>query len=319
MLSQKLSSKSFKPSFSGHETFPFRYGWLKKGITESNARKPGQAFDLFRDSSAIATFGVGKNMVTSIRYWLLAIGLIQESNRELTVSEFGQWLFGEDGQDPYLESKDSLLLLHWKLCGIGSIDSPYHRATSWYLMFNHYPELIFDKHDAVDFLEEMIERYQWKKTSRTSLSRDIDCLLRMYVQHNDDYINEDSLDSPMGELSLLYKISDRKQFGFKVGVKPTLSKRVFYYALMDFWSNFTENRSLPIESLLYEPGSPGRAFKLDKPAMMELIDSVASDTNGAIDWTQTAGLSQLTLKKKNFEAMTAFNLLKESRRGEVHV
>ena len=60
-------------SFSGHETFPFRYPWLKKGV-DAVSDDP----EVFLREDAIVTLGVGKNMVRSIRHWCLATGLIDQ-------------------------------------------------------------------------------------------------------------------------------------------------------------------------------------------------------------------------------------------------
>src|ERR1035437_1834804 len=60
-------------SFSGHETFVFRYGWLKKAYDA--VRENPQSFG---DDQAIVTLGVGKNMVRSIRHWALATGVLAE-------------------------------------------------------------------------------------------------------------------------------------------------------------------------------------------------------------------------------------------------
>lgn len=60
-------------SFSGHETFPFRYGWLKKGV-DAVDRSP----DFFTKERAMVDLGVGKNMVASIRHWCQASQLIED-------------------------------------------------------------------------------------------------------------------------------------------------------------------------------------------------------------------------------------------------
>jgi hypothetical protein len=60
-------------SFSGHETFPFRYPWLKKGFDA--VRADG---DVFLRDDATTTLGVGKNMVRSIRHWCLTAGVVEE-------------------------------------------------------------------------------------------------------------------------------------------------------------------------------------------------------------------------------------------------
>src|SRR5580693_8029434 len=88
--------------FSGHETFPFRYPWLKKGFDA--ARDDGAVF--LRDD-ATTTLGVGKNMVRAIRHWCLTAGMLEEDPGEdrgaLRASDLGKLLLADDGLDPYLE------------------------------------------------------------------------------------------------------------------------------------------------------------------------------------------------------------------------
>ena len=79
--------------FSGHETFPFRYPWLKKGFDA--VLSDGGAF--LRED-AITTLGVGKNMVRAIRHWCLAAGVLEEGERgELKVSRLGEALAATGG------------------------------------------------------------------------------------------------------------------------------------------------------------------------------------------------------------------------------
>jgi hypothetical protein len=50
-------------SFSGHETFPFRYAWLKKGLDA--ALSDPEVFS--KEEDAMTVLGVGKN-IWSVRY-----------------------------------------------------------------------------------------------------------------------------------------------------------------------------------------------------------------------------------------------------------
>ncbi len=52
------------PTFARHETFHLRYGWIHKGFTEA-ARNP----NIFLEADVTVTLGVGKNMVSAIRFW----------------------------------------------------------------------------------------------------------------------------------------------------------------------------------------------------------------------------------------------------------
>lgn len=126
MAENGLKSEKYKPCFSGHETFPLRYGWLQKAykaVVESDSAK--DAARIFRNPESIARFGVGRNMVSSIRYWAIAVGILADNRDEIKVSWLGDLLFGTHGVDPYLEQDSSLWLLHWHLASRTRITAAY--------------------------------------------------------------------------------------------------------------------------------------------------------------------------------------------------
>src|ERR1700742_1241645 len=92
-----------KIGFSGHETFVCRTFWLKKGYDYIIAGRS------FSDDDAVVSLGVGKNMVTSINFWMRGFHILNRENQELT--ELGRFLFGD--HDPFLEDIGSLWLLHY--------------------------------------------------------------------------------------------------------------------------------------------------------------------------------------------------------------
>ncbi len=124
--------------FGGHETFPFRYGWLKKAVerVEDDPK-------VFAKDKAIVDFGVGKNMVKSIKYWGLATQMLAEDKNGIRVSDLGKDLL--QNWDPYLEDPASLWLIHWLL------STNQSRAAVWYLTFNKYPRPDFTKIQLFDF------------------------------------------------------------------------------------------------------------------------------------------------------------------------
>ena len=66
------------PSFAGHQTFALRAGWLKKGL-DAIEDDP----QIFTRDDALVVLGVGKNMVSAIRHWLLATGLARVTGRDV--------------------------------------------------------------------------------------------------------------------------------------------------------------------------------------------------------------------------------------------
>ena len=115
-----IDSSEARLQFAGHETFPLRYGWLKKAydavVREEQA---GEVIgSIFNEEEAIATFGVGRNMVLSIKHWALATDILSaedvpgERAARISRGKLGDLLFGEQ-LDGYLEHPGSLWLLHW--------------------------------------------------------------------------------------------------------------------------------------------------------------------------------------------------------------
>jgi hypothetical protein len=111
----RLASASFRPQFSGHETFPLRHLWLRKAYDAVKEQfHDGVApHGVFSDPDAVARFGVGKNMVRSIRHWALACGVLEEKRFGLAPSALSEFLFGVEGVDPFLESPATIWLMHW--------------------------------------------------------------------------------------------------------------------------------------------------------------------------------------------------------------
>ena len=62
--------------FRGHETFSIRKGWLNKGMREVAADPT--VFSA-KQHNPMDVFGIGSNMVKSLRFWLSAVGLVQAS------------------------------------------------------------------------------------------------------------------------------------------------------------------------------------------------------------------------------------------------
>ena len=84
--------------FSGHETFPLRQMWLKKAYDRGNSHLIPK--DAFTADHAIAAFGVGKNMVASIRHWALACGVIRETDEGFLISGLANQILHNRGFDP---------------------------------------------------------------------------------------------------------------------------------------------------------------------------------------------------------------------------
>lgn len=275
-----------KPVFSGHETFPLRYGWLKKVYDSiTYAKNPTiTAKEIFNSDEAIATFGVGKNMVASMRHWAKWTGVLDQNNK---VSYYADLILGDESLDPWLESPNSSWILHWQLASKPEL-------LTYYWFFNYYNGAAFDREQLQSSLLSLCDDCSLKPPSTNTLKRDIDCFLRTYVSKpsNTGKISEDSLESPLAELNLITTLNRRDIFQPRRGAKSTLTDGVFLLVLSSFWNSEWENQTtLSLEASVYDPQSPGRIFLLDEDAVLEKAYSLA-EQNVGIEWSESSGMRQ---------------------------
>jgi len=279
------------PSFSGHETFAFRYAWLKKGV-DGLSQQP----NIFLRDEAMADLGVGKNMVRSIRHWCLATRVVEEGEmlpnsrtRRLGLTDIGRALFLEPGWDPFLEDDSSLWLLHWNLA-----TNP-DRATTWYWAFNLINEQEFTRDALINALERYAESVG-SRTASSSIRADVSCFLRTYVaiKRGPTSTLEETLDCPLTTLALLSQVGTEDRYRFNNGEKPGLSDAVFCYALLDCWEQrHPGQETLSFREIVHGEGSPGRVFRLDEDAVLAYLDGLADLTGGKLIFNDTAMVRQV--------------------------
>ena len=287
------SPDKIKPSFSGHETFPFRYTWLKKGV-DAVTDDP----TVFSSDRATITLGVGKNMVRSIRHWCTAARLIQpkeDDRAQLEPTDIGKAIFADDGFDPYLEDSATLWLIHARLASKAS------RAATWYWAFGYFNQNEFKKERFTADLIDWAGKNGRDRISENSINRDVDCFLRTYVpsRMTKGTIMEDSFNCPLVELGLISDSSDGLTYQFHRGAKPSLPTPVFAAVLSRLWeSRFGDRNSLALAEIAYSPESPGQIFKLDEDSVVGYLEELEPLTDGALRYDETAGLKQVYREKE---------------------
>ncbi len=293
----RLYQEDYQPRLSGHETFPLRYGWLKKAFDAvAEWEKNGCERSVFLTDDSIARFGVGRNMVGSMRHWATASGVITDDARETT--PLGRFLFASMGLDPYMEDPVTAWLVHWNLSG-----NP--RNTTWYWAFSYYPEPTFDRDSLFRGIEKLVKEHPGTRASPATIRNDVACFVRTYVGQppSSKTGHEESLESPLAELGLIQPTGRRDGFRFVRGRKPTLRAGMVAFAVHQFWSrrstvpSISTARTLSFEALAHETGSPGRVFALDENALADLLLEIEGVSDGAYRWSETAGLKQLICER----------------------
>lgn len=280
-----LADSTAKLQFAGHETFPLRLLWLHKAY---DACAQGTANrGTFQEQGAIARFGVGRNMVLSMRHWAIAAGIIEEVGDKIVPTALGHRLFDrEHGVDRYLEDPTSLWLVHLALSGTPEL------TTTIFFAFNGLGAQVFDRDFVVTSLVDQLTARPAQRASRDTLKRDVEVFIRNYVQKEET--TEDASEPLLAELGLIQELRPSGQFEFVRGPKPTLNDAVFALGLERWRSRWASSATtLSAEQISYAPGSPGRIYKLDEDSILQRLVRIEEITGGALTWTDTAGLRQV--------------------------
>lgn len=272
-----------KLSFSGHESFQCRNLWLKKGFDFINQNQN------FNDDTAVVELGVGKNMVTSIKYWLKAFDLIDETE---TTRDLANIILARNGQDPYLEDIGTLWLLHYKLVTT-------NKASIYNLFFNYFRKqrIEFSKEHLLNYLKSECT-HQDETHSDKTIETDIGVLLKNYIRPNiksDSNEIEDNFSSLLIELDLIKPIKDQKDwYECRNESRPSLPTEIILFTILE---NDKFSNSVTFNHLLNDENSPGVVFALDADSLVKYILDIVNKFDGCT-YKEDAGVRVLQLNSK---------------------
>lgn len=272
-----------KLSFSGHDSFQCRQLWLKKGYDYVLEGKN------FNDEDAVVQLGVGKNMVSSIRFWLKAFNIID--NKDIP-TEFGKRLFDdENGYDPFLEDEASLWLLHYQL-----VKNSF--ASIYSIIFNEFrkEKLFFNKETFVNYVKRIGESNPDLNFNENTVAKDFIVFANLYKNDPESKDVEDSFSGILSEIELLKTTGKGKeeQFYIENTERDNLPVAIVLYEILD---NPNYGKSISLNSLEFDNNSPGSIFALNRTGLMNKISDMV-DGFKDITFTDQAGIKELQFKNK---------------------
>lgn len=268
-----------KLTFSGHESFQCRSIWLNKGY---NFLVGGHNFN---QEDSMVELGVGKNMVSSINYWLNAFKLTERNNN---LSELADFIFGKDGVDPYLEDITTLWLLHYHLVteNIASIYS---------LVFNEFRKqrIEFNKNQLLRFIDHKCSDENCYFNENT-VSRDIMVFLHNYVRPVKAKSNLSELFSGLFlELNLVESLKkfDEDEFQwYKIENKERqdIPSELILYSIL---SNINYGATISFDELQFGYNSVGSVFAINPKGLLDKISAITHKYKG-ITFKDDAGIRE---------------------------
>mgnify|MGYP001715985647 CR=1 FL=1 len=267
-------NKTNKYTFSGHESFPCKALWLKKGfdfVVDGNK---------WSSPNSVVKLGVGKNMVASIRFWMKAFNLVENDN---LTSIANLLLNDENGFDPYLEDLGTLWLLHYLLVSTGE-------ATLYNLFFTRFQRerTLFERQQVVALVKRcMTEDNKLKGYNENTVKKDVAVLLQNYLRPYKSMSMED-YSALLIDLDLIRQTSDNKMFTFNIEGKAQLPLDILLYAILQ--EKGTDN-TVDYDTLQ----TVGLMFCLTDMELIDMLMSLQAKYPQILRYTDTAGLRQVQL------------------------
>lgn len=269
--------------YGQHQSFYLRDRWLNKAI-----KHIGIDERFFYDKEAFEKIGLGKNMVQSLRYWVLATRVAEERFNDdrkkiYKITDFGQIL---NEFDKFLQFPDSASILHYHL----SFEK--EPSTAWYWFFNNVKETIISKDDLISLFIKWVNENEVKTVSEKSLKRDIDCLIKLYTAGNNNEDPEEVIQSPLYRLNLL---KESKGIIYKVnGDSDTIGITALQYVLLHY-KELNEVDAVSVEEIIHNDGLWGKIFNMNRPSIINALENLTNHPKYPLKFTRTNNLDTIRI------------------------
>lgn len=270
-----------KYTFSGHETFYCRHYWLKKGFDFLKADNN------FNDPDAVTKLGVGKNMVSSIKYWLRSFGII--NHKDLDTTTLADILFNKSIGDTYMEDTNSLWLLHYYLVksNVASIFNLFFNDIR--LNGNEFSDENIQK-GVLNFLNIQNITPSQIPSSKT-LHNDLRVFKSTYITPRNTKSIEDDFSGLLQELNLIKETEDKKILLINEE-RDEISSQILLFTILD---SFPNRSSISFEEIFNTENSPGKIFCITENSLIKKIREITIN-NKDIVFSENAGIREIQFK-----------------------
>ncbi len=269
-----------------HETFSIRKGWIHKGVKNILVYPR-----LFTDKNInpCDILGIGTNMVKSLRYWMTAVGIMEEvsegNQKVQKLTRLGEII---DEYDKYYEEDGTNWLLHYMLAKNEEL------ATAWYWFFNIFKINSFDKQLFVRELSEFLHTEYDYDGSEKMLGDEFDCIIKTYCSKGKDVSPEDINECPLTDLHLI-EVSDNKDYKKHTPDRDAIHPLIIL-AVISEQAYISKKKEVLITDLLNKECNVGRIFNLDRATCFYYLEKLQK--GGYLEIVRTAGLDVIQLKQQ---------------------
>lgn len=256
--------------FNKHGTFYVRDSWPRKGLMA--IKDNPTIFTPKNEFEAVDKLGIGRVMVTSLRYWMTALRLATEYKDSsgmivLDPTEIAREILKNDR---FFQQLGTTWILHRNLA------KNSENATTWYWFFNKFEKTVFTKEDFLNDLKAYVTT-NGQTVADTSLNRDFNCFKNTYEEEQFDDISEyieEGIISYFSKLNLI-KIEDKNIYRKLNPIDKQLPAHIIMYSILDDLEHYKKYQNqIGIDELFKKEGYVGKVFNLSYSLLMEKLDEL---------------------------------------------
>lgn len=270
-------------AYGQHQSFYLRDRWLNKAIKHI---KQDERF--FYDEEAFEKMGLGKNMVKSLRFWVVATGIVEEKFNDdrkkiHLLTPLGEIIYKFD---KFIQFNDTASIIHHHL--VHKIEP----ATTWYWFFNILSEGVISKEDLLISLVDWVNTNESREISERSLKRDIDCLIKLYTAGQSVIDPEEVIQSPINKIDII-----KENKGVIIKKSPAIDKigeSALYYTLIKY-SELHGIDNVSVEEIALNKGLWGKVFNLSRPTIVSVLEKLSYHPKYPLKFTRTNNLDTVRI------------------------
>ncbi|WP_426052879.1 DUF4007 family protein [Bacillus sp. DC4300-2b2] len=275
-------------AYGRHESFYLRDKWISKGMKAINERSPR----FFYEKDGFEKIGLGKNMVRSLKFWLLALDLMKETDEKTHVlTELGQLIYN---YDRLLQKNETVGILHYHLvCNRNNL------ATVFYWYFVVYKETVTQRADLKKAFKTWVKNNEPREVSENSLDRDVDVLVQLYTKSANENDPEDFIFSPFTKLNLI-KVEASEETSENIRkIYPNIDEKgliPLYYSLLAY-SQENDLELISLDEIMNEAFLWGKVFNLSKNKIIESLNKLTTHRKYPLEYVRTNNLDNVKVPK----------------------
>ena len=258
-------------NFKKNESFYIRDGWFEKAIITLHDSEEQPFFK----NKGNKIFGIGTNMVKSLKYWLLSSNVIEKKGSNYCLSTLGNLVYQ---YDKYLTQNFAWYFIHYNIC-LDKDNSPIFN----FVFLNNLSKFTKD-----DIVTAFIQKFP--ETNQKYIDDDTNIFLKTYYNDTPSETPEDNFFCPLSNLKLLEK---KGNYYLKKEPKDINAlSLVCYYYLQEKY----KNKSFNIEEAIYHVSDLLKIFNIERNLFYILFDRMKN--LNLITINKTAGLNVVYFNKK---------------------